>query len=166
MGREPPSDVDAGLLIGAEDVLIRPEWSALPPTGIQVEHWTGPLQKVWITRRDPGSIPPGTQGILFQQAPDRCTRGRDVVAREAVGDFDHQFIQAVTTQRHVTFGRTFAGQRDHQSMRRGCERFRSTTPGSIMQPITALPRAVASVDSARAAPTFCSKAVTRSSSRL
>ena len=52
----------AGPLIGAEHLLVRPEWSALPLAAVQVERRTRPLQKVWITRRDPGSIPPGRQG--------------------------------------------------------------------------------------------------------
>ena len=132
------SDLDAGLLIGTEHELVRPERSALPLAGVQVEHRSGPLQKVWITRSDPGSIPPGTQGVVRQHAPDGRPRGRDVAAWEAVGDFDGQFTQAVATQRHLVIGGTFAGQGHHQRTRRGCERFRSTTARSILQSSTAL----------------------------
>src|SRR5579864_4528185 len=88
------SDLNAGLLIGTEDVLVGPQRLALPLAGVQVEHRTGPLQKMWIARKDPTPKAPGTQGIACQPAPDGSARGRDFLALETVGDFDRQFTQA------------------------------------------------------------------------
>ena len=92
---------------------------------------------VRITRSNPGSIPPGTQGVVCQHAPDGRPRRRTLLAREAAGDFNCQFTQAVATQRHLASGRTFARQRDHQRARRGWDRLRSTTARLIVQPSTA-----------------------------
>src|SRR5215471_17781742 len=69
-GMQSAADLNAGLLIGAQDVFVGPQRPTLPLAGVQVEHRTGPLQKVWITRKDPGPIPPGTQGVMRQPAPD------------------------------------------------------------------------------------------------
>src|SRR5712692_593272 len=37
----PTTDLDAGLFIRAEHILVRPQWLALPPAGVQIEHGTG-----------------------------------------------------------------------------------------------------------------------------
>jgi hypothetical protein len=138
VGLQPATDLDAGLLIGTEHVLIRPEWPALPLTGVQIQHRAGQLQKVPSAWEDPGPIPPGTQGVVSQQAPDGRARGREFLTWETVGNFDHEFTQAVATERHRAISGTFASQRHHQRTRRGVDRFRSTTARSIPQPIAAL----------------------------
>src|SRR5579864_4154832 len=135
---EPMSDLNAGLLIGTEDELVGPQRLALPLASVQVEHRTGPLQKMWIARKDPTPKAPGTQGIVGQPAPDGSARRRDFLARETVGDFDRQFTQAVATQRHLTICGTFARQGHDQRTRRGCDHFRSTAAWSILKSITAL----------------------------
>src|SRR5437899_7912274 len=81
---QPATDLDAGLLISTQHVFVRPEWPTLPLTGVQVQHRASQLQEVPITWKDPGPIPPGTPGVVCQQAPDGSARGRDFLAREAV----------------------------------------------------------------------------------
>jgi hypothetical protein len=43
------ASLNAGLLIGAEHVLIGPERLALPAAGVQIEHWASQLQKLGIS---------------------------------------------------------------------------------------------------------------------
>jgi len=53
------TDLDAGLLIRAQYVLVRPEWLALPGTGVQIEHRSSQFPKVRIARKDPALVSPG-----------------------------------------------------------------------------------------------------------
>src|SRR3954447_19604110 len=94
--------LDAGLLIGADHVLVRPEWSTLPFAGIQVEHGTSPFQKARIAWEDPVPIAPRTQGVVDEHTTHTAARQRDVVGPKSVGDFNAEFAEAVATQRHVT----------------------------------------------------------------
>jgi hypothetical protein len=82
----------------------------LPLTGVQIQHRSRQPQEVLITGEDSGPIPPGAQGIVRQHAPDGSARGCDVLAREAVGGFDRQLIQAVATEWHPRSGGRFAGE--------------------------------------------------------
>jgi hypothetical protein len=59
------ADLDARLLIGAEHVLVRPEWLALPGARVEIEHGPSQFQKVWIARKDPAPVPPGAQRIVL-----------------------------------------------------------------------------------------------------
>ncbi len=76
----PTTHLNAGLLIGAEHVFMRPEWLTLPLACVQVEHRTCQLQEVRVTWEDPRPIPPGPQGIAHQHAPDGTREGALVSA--------------------------------------------------------------------------------------
>ena len=52
--------LDAGLLIGAEDVVLRPQGLALPPARIEVQNRAGFVNAMGITRKNPDS--PGLSG--------------------------------------------------------------------------------------------------------
>src|SRR6266487_2973185 len=73
-GLESATGLDARLLIGTQDVLVCPEWLALPAAGVQVEHRASDFQEVRIAWEDPALVAPGTQRILQQPAPDAAAR--------------------------------------------------------------------------------------------
>ena len=56
----PAAGLDAGLLIGAEDVVLRPQGLALPPARIEVQNRARLVHEVGITRKNPDS--PGLSG--------------------------------------------------------------------------------------------------------
>ena len=116
---------------------IRPEWLALPLAGVQVEHWTGELQKGRITGKDPAPIPPGTQGIVCQQLPDGAARGSDFLGTESVGNLNTQFAEAVTTQRHVAISGTFARHCHDERTCGGLDDHWPTAPRAILETIAA-----------------------------
>src|SRR5713101_9665396 len=69
------ASLDTGLLIGADDVLVRPQRLALPTTGVQIKDRAGAFQKVRIAGKDPALVAPGPQRVPHQQPPDGAARG-------------------------------------------------------------------------------------------
>src|SRR5258708_27554130 len=131
-------DLNAGLLISAQHVLIRPEWLALPAALVQVEDWTGEFQEACIARKDPGAIAPRAQCIVRQDAPNGAARGRDFVGVEPISNFDRQFAEAITTQRNLAIGRTFACHGHNQPTRGGGGPQVATAARPILKPIAPL----------------------------
>src|SRR5208282_776110 len=64
--------LDAGLLVGGEDIITRAQGLALPAPMVEIENATGLRGEGWIPREDPAAMPPGTQCILGQPAPEGC----------------------------------------------------------------------------------------------
>jgi hypothetical protein len=77
--------LDAGLLIGADDVLVLTEGPAVDDALVQVQHSGGLGPERRVTREDPGVVPPRPDGILGQPAAQR--RGRNVLDQPAGDDF-------------------------------------------------------------------------------
>src|SRR6266851_4631044 len=65
-GMKSATRLDAGFLIGAEHILIRPQRLALPLAGVQLEHWASAFQEVRIAWKDPALVAPRAQRVAHQ----------------------------------------------------------------------------------------------------
>src|SRR5262249_42159939 len=63
--------LNAGLLVGTEDVVYRAQGLAAPEARIQVQDRTGFLGELGVAGENPALIPPGLEGVGMQDAPDR-----------------------------------------------------------------------------------------------
>lgn len=61
--------LDAGFLIGRQNKLIIPKGMPIPYPFIEIQDSPGFLGKLRITGKYPGTIPPGTNGILMKPSP-------------------------------------------------------------------------------------------------
>lgn len=61
--------LDAGFLIGRQNKLIIPKDMPIPYPFIEIQDSPGFLGKLRITGKYPGTIPPGTNGILMKPSP-------------------------------------------------------------------------------------------------
>jgi hypothetical protein len=68
--------LNAGLLVGPEDVVLGAEGLALPSARIQVQNRSGLLRKAGISGKDPVLVAPGLDGIGRQQPPYRAPTDR------------------------------------------------------------------------------------------
>jgi len=75
-GMAADAGLDAGLLVGTEDVVLGAKALALPSAGIQVQNRSGLLGEVGITRKDPVLVPPRFDGIRIQNPPHRAATDR------------------------------------------------------------------------------------------
>lgn len=64
-----PSGLDAGLLVGGEYIITRPQCGAMPPALVEIENATGLASELPIAWEDPGTVSPGAQRILAEPAP-------------------------------------------------------------------------------------------------
>ena len=92
--------LDAGLLVGGDDELVRAQRLPLPAARIQVQDAPGLGLEVGVAREDPAAMLPRADRILVQPAPDR-----------AVADARHQ-ASALRMARHI--GHAQPGQRNTQ----------------------------------------------------
>jgi len=78
----PPSCLDAGLLVGAEHVITRPQCCAAPAALVEIENTAGLAGKIRIAWEDPCAMPPGAQRVLAEPALERGAADlRDDAAR-------------------------------------------------------------------------------------
>jgi len=63
------ASLNTGLFVCADDVIIGPQWSALPDTLVKIKDGSGFCGKVRIARKDPASMFPGAKGIAAEPAP-------------------------------------------------------------------------------------------------
>ncbi len=70
------SCLDAGLLIGGDHKLIVPQGLAAPKARVEVQNAARFQGKVRVARENPGSVLPGTDGIVVQPSPDRAAADR------------------------------------------------------------------------------------------
>ena len=92
--------LDAGLLVGAEDVVLGAKALALPSAGIQVQNGAGLLSEMGITRKDPVLVSPRFEGIRLQNPPHRAAT--DWFAQRCAGT-DGDVGQGLPTQRLLGF---------------------------------------------------------------
>src|ERR1019366_6505406 len=64
-----PSGLDAGLLVGAEHVITRPQCCATPAALVEIENTAGLAGEIRIAWEDPCAMPPGAQRVLAEPAP-------------------------------------------------------------------------------------------------
>ena len=75
-GNSRSRDLELRFLVRTEDVVFGPQWQALIITLIQIQNGTRFSQKARILDRDPGSVKPGTNGVLFEDTPQRAPGDR------------------------------------------------------------------------------------------
>jgi hypothetical protein len=64
-----PARLDAGLLVGAQDIVAWSEGKALPARLIKIEDAAGLGGELGIAREDPAAVALRPQGILIEPAP-------------------------------------------------------------------------------------------------
>ena len=102
------SGLDAGFLIDAENVIVRPQCCTSPAALVEIDDAASLAGEVRITREDPGTMAPGAQRILPEPAPQRCAADlRDKAARHRlVAQFgDRPSCEGETTTRRQLTGK-------------------------------------------------------------
>jgi hypothetical protein len=66
-----PPGLDTGLLIDAKNVIVRPQRCTFPAALVQIDDAASLAGEVWVARKDPTAVAPGTQGVLAKPAPER-----------------------------------------------------------------------------------------------
>jgi hypothetical protein len=61
--------LDAGLFVRTENELIGPEFTALPEALVEIQKSAGFLFEVWVSRKDPTTVLPRTDGVLVEPTP-------------------------------------------------------------------------------------------------
>jgi len=107
-GMDAGAGLDAGLFIGADDVVPRSERLAFPPPLIEIEDAAGFGGEVRVAGENPASVRPGLDGVGAEPTPDRgaADRSDHAGAHGLAGDVG--VTQA--RQRQPALGRELAGQ--------------------------------------------------------
>ena len=103
------SRLDAGLLVGGDDVLVLAQRLPLPASLVQVQDAPGLGLEVRIARKDPAAVLPRPNGVFVQPAPDGAVADARDQAR-ALGVSRH-IGHAESRQGQAKVGRQFAGKR-------------------------------------------------------
>jgi hypothetical protein len=64
--------LDAGFLVGADDVVLRSQRLALPDPLVEIEDTARLIGEVGIPWEDPAAMVPWANGVLGEPAPDGC----------------------------------------------------------------------------------------------
>src|SRR5712692_10414141 len=73
--------LNAGLLVGRDHIVARPQRAALPLPGIEIQHRTGALGKARVARKQPTPMAPRPNRVGIQPAPEgRLADGRHEAA--------------------------------------------------------------------------------------
>ena len=100
--------LEAGLLVGAEDVVLGSQGLALPSARIEVQNGAGFVSEVGITRKNPVLVPPRFDGIRIENPPHRAATERPV---QHFADPDRDVGQGLSAQRLLGFCDQFTGDR-------------------------------------------------------
>jgi hypothetical protein len=92
--------LDAGLLVGAQDVVLGTQGLVLPPTRIEIENRSGLVGEVGITGKDPVFVPPRFDGIRRENPPHRAATDR---CAQRVAGSGGDVGQRLPTQRLLGF---------------------------------------------------------------
>ncbi len=102
------SCLDAGLLIGRDHKLIVLQCLAVPKARVEIQDAARFQGKVRVARENPGSVLPGTEGILVQPSPDRAAANlRD---QTGAGEVLGQVGGAPPRERKALGGGQFTGE--------------------------------------------------------
>ena len=101
--------LDAGLLVGRDDVLVFAQRLALPAPLVQVQDARGFDLELGIARKEPAAVLPRPDGVLVQPTPHRAVADARHQPR-ALGLSRH-IGHAESRQRQAEVGRTFARDR-------------------------------------------------------
>jgi hypothetical protein len=61
--------LDAGLFVRTENELIGLEFTALPEALVEIQNSAGFLFEVWVSRKNPATVLPRTDGVLVEPTP-------------------------------------------------------------------------------------------------
>jgi hypothetical protein len=100
--------LDAGLLVGAADVVLGSQGCALPHARIEVQKRASLGDEVGITRQPPVRVPPRFDGICIENPPHRAAPAR--CARHGA-DPSSDVGQGLSTQRWLGVCDQFTGDR-------------------------------------------------------
>src|ERR1700739_1076838 len=101
--------LNAGLLVGAQNEVARPQRLDLPATGIEIEDRSGLAREPRIAREYPTAMAPRAQRILTEPTPERgATNSIDDAASQRPGA---QLGDRPAGQRNATSRRQFTSQR-------------------------------------------------------
>jgi hypothetical protein len=103
-----PAGLDAGLLVGAQNVIVRRERHALPDTFVEIENPSGFFDKSKIARKNPTAEAPWTERVAAESTPQgrAADFGHDPFGQHFAADFR----QGKTQKRQTETRREFAGQ--------------------------------------------------------
>jgi len=101
--------LDAGLLVGAQDIVVWSEGKSLPTALIEIEDAAGLGGEPGIAREDPTAMAPRAQGILTEPAPQG--RAADLSHQPLGHHLLAQIADRPTGQRQAVLRRQFTGQR-------------------------------------------------------
>jgi hypothetical protein len=102
------TSLNAGLFIGGEYVIPRSQGLSLPGALIEIEDGASFLHEQRIARKNPGSIPPRTDGIFAEPAPNR--RPADFRHPSLFEDFLPDVGEGEARQRQPQSMRQFTGE--------------------------------------------------------
>src|SRR5215813_6520939 len=112
-GMATAAGLDAGFLVGAEDVVLGPQGFALPQARIEVQNRASLVNEVGITRKNPVLVSPRFDGIRIENPPPRAATDRGaqhgVAPRSDVG-------QGLSAQWLLGFCDQFTGDRLDQGV--------------------------------------------------
>ncbi len=100
--------LDAGFLIGRQNKLILLEGVPFPNPLIEIQDSPGFLGKLRITGKNPGAIPPRTNGILMKPSPDSAVTDRGCESRSS--NLSAQIGNIPSRNRHLMNRGQFTGQ--------------------------------------------------------
>jgi hypothetical protein len=68
-----PAGLNASLLIGGDHKIVGTEGPAFPVALVQIQDRAGFFSEAGITRKDPGPMTPGADGVAAEPSPNRGT---------------------------------------------------------------------------------------------
>jgi len=105
--------LDAGLLVGGDDELVLAQRLPLPAPLVQVQDAPGLGLEVWVARKDPAAVPPGTDGVLLQPIACRWPPATSAPLDLCLGDARHR-MPAQDSAGAVKYDHRIFNQSDHR----------------------------------------------------
>ena len=122
------SSLNARLLVGADDVILRDQGLAFPDPRVKVQNPPGLFGEAWITREDPVLVSPGLDRSVVENPPDRAAADR--LAQGMLGS-DRQVVQRLTAQGSLgQVNQLASGGFDQGPIQKGKRRTLRPRPGS------------------------------------
>jgi hypothetical protein len=121
--------LDAGLLVGAEDVVVGAQRAALEDELVEIQDHLHLGHEVGITRVHPARVAPGLEGVRLEDALDAAQADLDPLAGDHLPDAGGE----VPTQGQAALAGKLAGDGDHQRPHPVQDAARTPVPWRILQ---------------------------------
>lgn len=132
------SCLNAGFLVGRQHKFVCFERLALPDAFIEVKNIPGSDGEVWVARKDPTTVLPGTDRVLVEPTPDSAVTDRRDNAGAA--RFGGNLSDTPARERQVTQRREFASEGLNLNDYLWGERPEDDPGGSVLQAPATVPR--------------------------